>query len=517
MKPSIELFKLIKSLTKSEKRFFKLSSSLQSGEKNYVKIFDFIDNQKEYDEDAIKEEFKDEIFIKHLSSEKNHLYRLILKSLRSYYSEESLGSILKQEIKNIEILYNKALYRECVKFILRAKKIAQDTEKFYYWNEIISWEKKLREEGLEEGIDEKALEILINEEEEVIEKLRNLAEYQIIYSKINYIFRSGGFSRSEREEAQVEEIANYHLIVGKNTAISTRASSMCYYIKGLCAATKRNYADSYLFFNKTREILDRSPNIKADLSTRYVQTISHLLRCYIDSEMFDKAETLIQDLKALIGQKGFNTINIEVRIHSNAYLLELVSLQRQGKFDETILLMPQIDDFVEEHQDVLGKEQIVLFQYYKSMSYFAVGEFKKTLSFLNTILNDNEQLIRQDIYSIARILNLVLHFELGNYEFTEYVIKSISRYLSKQDRNYETETLLIKTIRKLSKNVLLEDQQQIFIQLKSDLNNLFEDRHEQVILEYFNITAWVESKINKTSYSEEVRKLLKSNSTSNND
>ena len=151
------------------------------------------------------------------------------------------------------------------------------------------------------------------------------------------------------------------------------------------------------------------------------------------------------------------------------------------------------------------------------MSYFAVGEFKKTLSFLNTILNDNEQLIRQDIYSIARILNLVLHFELGNYEFTEYVIKSISRYLSKQDRNYETETLLIKTIRKLSKNVLLEDQQQIFIQLKSDLNNLFEDRHEQVILEYFNITAWVESKINKTSYSEEVRKLLKSNSTSYND
>jgi len=43
MKPSTELFDLIKSLSKSEKRFFKLSSSLQTGDKNYLKIFDAID------------------------------------------------------------------------------------------------------------------------------------------------------------------------------------------------------------------------------------------------------------------------------------------------------------------------------------------------------------------------------------------------------------------------------------------------------------------------------------------
>ena len=58
MKPSSELFNLIKSLTKSEKRFFKLSSSLQSGEKNYLKIFDAIDEQDEYDEYALKDMFK---------------------------------------------------------------------------------------------------------------------------------------------------------------------------------------------------------------------------------------------------------------------------------------------------------------------------------------------------------------------------------------------------------------------------------------------------------------------------
>lgn len=509
MKPSIELYKLIKSLTKSEKRFFKLSSALQSGDKNYVKIFDFIDAQKEYDEEALKEAFRNETFIRHLSSEKNHLYKLILKSLRSYYSEESSSSILKQEIKNIEILYNKALYRECEKFIVRAKKIAQDTEKFYYWNEIISWEKKLKEEGVQEGIDDEGLATLIKEEEEVIDKLRNLAEYQVIYSKINHIFRSGGFIRSEKEEQEVAEIANYHLIKGKNTAISTRASSMCYYIKGLCATTNRNFSDSYLFFNKTREILDKNPIVKTDLSTRYVQTITHLLRCYIDGKQFDQAKQLIHELRGLSGTKGFNTINTEIRILSNAYLMELLLLQRQGKFQESVELIPKIDDFIAEYEEVLSKEQCILFIYYKSVSYFAIGEYKKTLTFINEVLNDNEQNIRQDIYSFARIFNLVLHFELGNYDFTEYVIKSVNRYLSKHGRDYATETLLIRNIRKLSKNILPEEQQQIFRNLQEELSEAFKDHHEQVILEYFNLTAWVESKLNKRSYTEEVVRLLK--------
>ena len=129
MKPSTELHDLIKSLTKSEKRFFKLHSSLQAGDKNYLRIFDSIDKQKVYDEEAIKKQFANERFIKHLPSEKNHLYKLILKALRSYHAESSISGTLKQEIKNIEILYQKALYVECNKLLHRAKRIARDNER----------------------------------------------------------------------------------------------------------------------------------------------------------------------------------------------------------------------------------------------------------------------------------------------------------------------------------------------------------------------------------------------------
>jgi len=509
MKPSTELFKLVKSLSKSEKRFFKLSSSLQSGDKNYLKVFDYIEQQEEYDEEDMKKAFKKEVFIKHLPSEKNHLYKLVLKSLRSYYSDKSVSSILKQEIKNIEILYGKALYKECEKFVARAKKIATENEKFYYWFELLGWEKKLLDEALEEGVFSNNLDQLLKEEEDVIAKLRNLAEYQVIYSKINYIFRTGGFTRNEEEQKIVEGIADYHLIKGKNTALSTRAATMCYYIKGLCAATNRNYEDSFQFFNRTREIIDNNLQLKPDLAQRYVFTLTYLLRCHIESNDFKKAKELIQDIRNLESTKGFDSVDLKVRIFTHSYIHELSMMQRMGNFEESTKLIEKIEELEKIYEGKISKEQEILFTYQKSISYFGVNDYRKALTYINDVLNDNEQNLRQDIYSFARIFNLILHYELENYDFLEYVIKSTNRYFNKQGRAFEAENVLIKSIKKLAKTVTLQDRTKIFNQLKSELKEVMKNRHEQVLFEYFDIEAWIESKLNKSSFGKEIKGKLK--------
>lgn len=507
MKPSIELFKLIKTLTKSEKRFFKLSSSLQSGEKNYLKIFDAIEKQDEYDEEALKTEFAGETFVKHLPSEKNHLYKLILKSLRSFYSEQSVSSSLKQEIKNVEILYSKALYKECEKFVLRAKETAKQYEKFYYWFELIAWEKLLLESAYEQGVFSDQLDNLIEEEGMVIEKLQNLGEYTVIYSKINLIFRSGGFTRNEAERQKVQEIADYHLIKGKNTALSTKAASICYYIKGLCAATNRNYDDSFQFFNRTREILDNNPAIKFDTASRYVMTLFHLLRCHIDSHQYDKARDLIAEIRNLESKKGFNSIDLSVKIFGNSYIQELALLHAEGDFQKSLELIPIIEKNQISFEGKLSKEMEILLAYNIAYSYFGVGEYKKALHYLNEVLNDNEQNLRQDVYSFARLFNLVIHFELENYDFLEYIIKSTNRYLNKQERDYQVEFVFIKYLRKLAKVQSGIQRNEIFEDLSNELKPLLLDHNERVVLEYFNVEAWVESKLKKISFEKAVRLL----------
>ena len=66
--PSAHLHSLIKSLTKQEKRYFKLFAQRHtSGKENqYLKLFDAIDAQEVYKEDAIKKKFSKEKFVKQL-------------------------------------------------------------------------------------------------------------------------------------------------------------------------------------------------------------------------------------------------------------------------------------------------------------------------------------------------------------------------------------------------------------------------------------------------------------------
>jgi len=63
--PSNKLFNLVKSLSGSEKRYFNIYANNKWGDRQnkYLKLFTAIDQQKEFDEEALKREiYKDEKF-----------------------------------------------------------------------------------------------------------------------------------------------------------------------------------------------------------------------------------------------------------------------------------------------------------------------------------------------------------------------------------------------------------------------------------------------------------------------
>lgn len=506
MKPSGELFNLIKSLTKSEKRFFKLSSSLQSGEKNYLKIFDAIDDQEEYDEKALKELFKKETFIKHFPSEKNHLYKLILKSLRSYYADNSISSILQQEIKNIEILYRKTLYEECEKFLQRAKKLAIEHEKFYYHFELIGIEKMLLEEAFEDGKFTRSLDDLIEEEQQVIAKLRNLAEYHVLYSKVNLAFRSEGYSREANARKIIEEVSENHLIKAKNTALSKSAATICFYTQGFCHAANNEKDLSFIAFQQVKQILDDNPALKRDLIKRYVRTIYNLIKIHIERKEFRSAFKLIASLREYAENDKQSSIDIQTRIFRASYMAELDIFDKLGEYEEGLKTVKEIEDKLISLESKFNKEHLIAFYLKFSVIYFGVGDFNKSLLWINKILNDNEKLLRQDLYAYARLINLIVHYELSNFDLIEYLIKSTQRFLNKKNRDFELEKAIIQYVRKLSKVSSAEKQEEIFRAFRTKLEELFEDPNNRILLKYFDFLSWVDSKIDSISLSEAVQR-----------
>ncbi len=130
---STELFDLIQSLSKGEKRYFKVHSSRHTiGEENkYVKLFDAICKQKVYDE---KDLLANEKYVRQLPLLKKRLYHSILKALEVYHT--SIDAEVRKLLHQAEILYEKALYEQAKKILRSIKTICKENELLTYELEI---------------------------------------------------------------------------------------------------------------------------------------------------------------------------------------------------------------------------------------------------------------------------------------------------------------------------------------------------------------------------------------------
>src|SRR5215216_5957618 len=90
-----ELYDLIKSLSKSEKRFFKLTVSSEDNANVISKLFDELEKANEFDESKLERSSKQ----KHKTLGQKEIiqltYNVILKSQRTFYAESISGYKIK--------------------------------------------------------------------------------------------------------------------------------------------------------------------------------------------------------------------------------------------------------------------------------------------------------------------------------------------------------------------------------------------------------------------------------------
>lgn len=447
MKPTHDLFDLVHSLTKSEKRFFKLQSSLQAGEKNYVRLFDLLEKMDHYDENYVKETFKGELFLKHLPSEKNHLFKLILKSLRSYHGESSVRSILKQALKNVDILHKKGLFEECKKELKRAKKLATSYEFFYYLFEIISWQKNLLEEDYENGEFSQSIDEIAEEEAEVLVLLQNLAQYQVIYGKVNAIFRSGGFTPSKIHEEMLREILSSKLLEDASKAKSIRSNCIRLYSLGFCAIAENDIEKAAEYFLEVIQVFEENEWLREDKAKRYMRSLGQLLTCKVLLNDRAGATEIYKKLEALEEMEHFQNPDL---IAFRFRVLKQIQVEMALMFDQKI----QSDELfasIKQTKNVLSKEFEMMMHYRLALYEFSCGFHQRALKHVNEIINNSDKELRQDIYGHVRVLNILIHLCLGNTDLVEYALKSTIRFYTQRERDHEADIHFLKTLRAYNK------------------------------------------------------------------
>jgi hypothetical protein len=176
----------------------------------------------------------------------------------------------------------------------------------------------------------------------------------------------------------------------------------------------------------------------------------------------------------------------------------------EGSFSEGLKIVPHIEENLKKYELFLDRHRVLVFYYKIACLYFGAGKNEKAIDYLNKIINWKVDL-RTDLQCYARLLHLIAHYELGNFELLEYLTKSVYRFMAKMQSLTAVEEEMFNFLRqsfRVSAHALKPEFEKLLEKLKNYEHNHFETR----AFSYLDVISWLESKINNVPVQDIIRK-----------
>jgi hypothetical protein len=495
------LFQLIKSLEKAEKRHFKLYIKRSSGNEDLkiVELFDALDKLTEYDETALLKKLKS-IKKPQLSNIKVHLYKQLLASLRLLKSHDSLDLQLNEQFDYAHILYKKGLFTQSLKILDKAKETAKANHKINFLVSAIALEKRIETLHITRGMQTRAVE-LSEEINEVNKHIDNVARLSNLAMLLYSWFIRYGHARNQNDETKIKTYFKKN--VPANAWEQKGFYEKLYLYQSLCwyAFILQDFLMYYRYAQKWVDIFDAEPLMIRVETGHYIKGLHTLMNAHFDLrnyQLFDKTLKKFEKFAQTDRVRLHDNFRIQAFVHIHSAKINQHNML--GTFAAGVKLVPYILEKLKEYELFIDEHRIMVFNYKIASMYFGNADYSTCIDYLQPIINENTD-VRNDIQSYSRLMHLMAHYELGNYELMEYLTKSVYRFMAKKENLTIVEEEMFKFLRKtfhVSRGKL-QAEFELFLQ---KIKGLERNRHETRAFAYLDIISWVESKVYKKTMAE---------------
>jgi hypothetical protein len=499
--PSDKLHRLIRSLSPAEKRYFRIYiRGKTERDSKYLQLFDLMAAQETFNEDNLKTGiYKSQApGGKKYSELKSYLYNLILKSLQAFDEQHSVEFKLNELLQGVSALYKRGLYADCRELLLKAAKIARQYEDFSALLNIIRWEKQLAYTRMDVDFLHKNLEQLQFQEDRALEHLRNTSDYQKAFFRVY----TTNFKR-EAGNRNAGRMATLHDLIGQDEAFndpdraaSHKARVMFYRTLNIYYYATGQYEQFYESGQKLMLLLESQPHFLKQNLADYIATLSNLILSCGLLQRYHEVRIYLEKLHRLTPITEDDRRKIHRQYYSNLFAL----CSFTGEFEEARREMARCQE-ESERISAQGHETASFYFQYCTIC-FGCGDFNGALDYLNMWLSQPRSVEREDLQSLARILSLILHFEMGNLMLLESLTRSATRFMQKKNRYHDLERRFIHFIHDLMKAPGQPELRAGFLKTKEDLPHL---SGYQILLQTFDLEAWLDSKIRGQTFAATVQ------------
>ena len=494
MKTLDSLHRLIKSLTKAEKRYFSLMASRYEKEgggkekKNYQALFDAMDRMEEYDEDKLKHKFRHESWINNFASEKRYLFDFLEKSLRNFHTEKGIESRLQMVLEIAELLRNRKLFDRCRRKLKAIKKEATQYEIIHILLKVNAIERKLVKE-LSLNNQENELKKLIQEKESYLETLQVEQSYLDLYDQISLIARIEYMARSSETLQRIEAIYDTTLLQVSHPNSTFYARRLYHLCRAHFFQLTGNVEAEYNEYQQILRDWEASPHMMSYQRKEYKHALSNYMAVCKKVEKFESYPTIFKKFNAFPARNP----DEEGEDFQALFFYQLIYFLNTNQFDAALKLVPLIETGINKHGDKINESRKLSFFINLTLLHFFVEQPSAALHWQRKITQRKASGHRKDLQILAEILEPVLHFELGNTELSQYRNRSVSDKLKRHQRLLSFEKLILTAIKDIV-NLLPQNRPQRFSILHQDLLAFKAEKKALLPPGFHDLLVWAESR-----------------------
>ncbi|MCW5908077.1 MAG: hypothetical protein KIS94_09480 [Chitinophagales bacterium] len=483
MTTSDDIFQLVKSLSQTEKTYFKKFAQLHVlGEENvYLRLFDAIDAQERYNEKLLTEIFSKGKSSSQFSVLKNYLYNLVLKSLRNYHADVTVRAELRQQLQNASLLFERGLHSQAEKLLRRCRKTAEQCELFRELIEISGLEQAMLLFGKSyDASTIKVMNAMLDERIMVLQKMQNTYDYDRLEYNLTHSLQSG--SKASLNEAG--KLMKSDLMKSEKRALCVVSLLKFHHIHSTFYYYTHKRKECVVHLQKEIEILEAHPEIMQLRLQDYVLLTNNVLLLMLELGEYKKFDVRLAQFRKRIAQQ-----TISVRLWEQAVIHNwIIEMQRhyyEFNYAKFTSVEQDLRRQLKQHKAELNLNDKFVFLDLLTRAAFRAKKYSAALSHSVELLNHADAPKKFQQYNNARFLNLLIHFELQNYDLLEYQIQSFQRQVMKEEKSNELYNAIIPFLKKHPSTI---DKKQKQLLMEKTTKEVPESG-------YFNFKEWMKGKI----------------------
>lgn len=486
-----KLLELVHSMSMSEKRYFKLFSQrhVTHSRTNYERLFELACDLEEPDPQVFDQKVKEAgLSLRYLSAEKYYLYQLVLRALSNFHSGRSVSLQVKEWLHQIEILFDKGLYDQCLALTHKTRQLAEKNDLYALLMEISLWERKVLAETEEVSAIKESHSQVLNH----LALMDNMHAFMLLYYQLLEMEQALENETREQRRELLEPYIRHPFLQSQQVPLSFQAQRHYWMIFARYYRLMQMPKEELEANEQLLRIMNASQMYKEASPYDYLEVYNRILNLtlYHQPENFESRLQAVREFPRTLAKVPRN---VQARVALDSGLFEVPWLLGLGRLDEAEEVLETLQADAVSYRQQLTPMQMLELIFWRGRCALQQGDPARTIQVVNELINDFNPEEHTFLHVYGRLLAVMAHYQRQNYPTIPYFCDAILRLLVQQKHRFGLEIWIVRQLRRLAK-VEFRGQayaRLIFRGILSEWEEKIAAHPESRLPEYLDLPAWV--------------------------